>query len=381
MKIAHAAAFLLFVYVLVMNAWVCDDAYITLRTVDNLLDGQGLRWNPIERVQTFTHPLWMMLLAVHVVVLRNAYFATLACSFLCCVAMLLLSARTLRGLSPWRPAFLVLLLIASKAFVDYASSGLENPLSYLLLAALWAPLLRGKPHGATWAVLLASLAFVNRADTVLLAAPAVAVVLWEQRSRPWRELAGRIALGMLPALAWEAFSIFYYGFPFPNSAYAKLATGIPRADLVSQGVWYFVNSLTWDPVTLSIVAVAVVAAVLRGSTGARAAAVAALLYVVYVGSIGGDFMSGRFLAAPYLLACLVWVTLPWSTRVLGATAAAATLLALLSPAGPRCDPGPAMKGSTSTNVASPTSAVGTGRPPRSVATNRAAKPGPTITSR
>ena len=35
----------------VWNAWVCDDAFITLRTVDNLVHNRGLTWNPGERVQ------------------------------------------------------------------------------------------------------------------------------------------------------------------------------------------------------------------------------------------------------------------------------------------------------------------------------------------
>jgi len=33
----------IFVVVLVRTAWVCDDAYITFRTVDNFVHGHGLR--------------------------------------------------------------------------------------------------------------------------------------------------------------------------------------------------------------------------------------------------------------------------------------------------------------------------------------------------
>ena len=49
--------------VAVRVAWLGDDAYITLRTVENWCSGLGLRWNLVDRVQTFTHPLWMLLLA------------------------------------------------------------------------------------------------------------------------------------------------------------------------------------------------------------------------------------------------------------------------------------------------------------------------------
>lgn len=44
-------------------AWHCDDAFITLRVLDNLVRGEGLRWNALERVQVFTSPLHTLLLA------------------------------------------------------------------------------------------------------------------------------------------------------------------------------------------------------------------------------------------------------------------------------------------------------------------------------
>jgi hypothetical protein len=49
---------LLYAVVVVWKAWVCDDAYITFKTVDNFVEGYGLRWNVLERVQVHTHPLW-----------------------------------------------------------------------------------------------------------------------------------------------------------------------------------------------------------------------------------------------------------------------------------------------------------------------------------
>src|ERR1044072_5834284 len=62
----HPAIYLLtgvFFVILFRTAWVSDDAFITFRTVDNLLNGYGLRWNVVERVQSYTHPLWMFAIA------------------------------------------------------------------------------------------------------------------------------------------------------------------------------------------------------------------------------------------------------------------------------------------------------------------------------
>ena len=40
-------------------------------------------------------------------------------------------------------------------------------------------------------------------------------------------------MGFLPLLCWEMFALLYYGFPFPNTAYAKLSHGLPRGELLA----------------------------------------------------------------------------------------------------------------------------------------------------
>src|SRR6185436_15076305 len=76
----------LFSTVLIRTTWLSDDAYITLRTVDNLVSGFGPRWNVAERAQAYTHPLWMFLLAVPYWFTREAYFTPLAVSMLLSLA-------------------------------------------------------------------------------------------------------------------------------------------------------------------------------------------------------------------------------------------------------------------------------------------------------
>ena len=77
-----AALLGLFTILLLRTAWMCDDAYITLRTVDNFVEGYGLRWNVAERVQAFTHPLWLLLLSVPYYFTREGYLTPLAVSVL-----------------------------------------------------------------------------------------------------------------------------------------------------------------------------------------------------------------------------------------------------------------------------------------------------------
>ena len=227
-----------------------DDAFITFRTVDNALHGDGLRWNPAERVQTYTHPLWMLLLLATTAVTGNPYLSSLGLSFAltaCAVVLLVRNARGRIG-----PAVFALSAITwSSAFVDYSTSGLENALSHALLALLLAACAdpTDRPARAARRGMLVALIGTTRLDLLVLAGPlAIGSLMRPRRTLPW------FALGLWPLVAWEVFSVVYYGVPFPNTAYAKLATGIPKPELLHQGFVYLLDSLNRDPVTLLVIA-------------------------------------------------------------------------------------------------------------------------------
>src|SRR5512145_841674 len=70
----------IFIALLVQTSWVEEDAFITLRTSDNFIHGYGLRWNVDERVQTYTNPLWMFLLAGAHAIIENPYITLILLS-------------------------------------------------------------------------------------------------------------------------------------------------------------------------------------------------------------------------------------------------------------------------------------------------------------
>src|SRR5262249_52905616 len=105
-----------------------------------------------------------------------------------------------------------------------------------------------------------------------------------------------------PLAGWICFSIFYYGFPFPNTAYAKLNTGVPRWPLILQGFDYLTQSLGTDGATLATVLLSCVLVMAGRASRALPVVVGILWYLIFVVRIGGDFMSGRFLAAPFFCA-------------------------------------------------------------------------------
>lgn len=293
----------LFVVVLLRTAWLGDDALITLRTVLNATHGYGLTYNLHERVQTFTHPLWLALITAAYLVIGNVFVAAFAVSIATALVVFGLVVRAARSaVQVWIAAGV---LLASRAFVDYSTSGLENPLTALVAVGTLAWAAR-EPRGGRWLTgvwLGVSAAYLTRPDAVLLVLPAA---IWAAlHLRSVRTAAPAVALGLLPAAVWTVFSLIYYGFAFPNTAYAKLAADIHVTERIWQGLIYLLDSLNRDPVTLTAVGVSLLVAAIERSKQmwlGAAGVVATLLYVVW---IGGDFMSGRFLAAPVLVA--VWL--------------------------------------------------------------------------
>jgi arabinofuranosyltransferase len=333
--LAVALAFCLFIVVLIRTAWMCDDAYITLRTVDNLVNGYGLRYNVAERVQTFTHPLWLFVLTPFYFLTREGYYTPLALSLV--ISLFALIVFVMRAAVSLRMAVLgVIILTVSRSFVDYSTSGLENPLSHLLIVAFCAVYLRmdDSPRKLLLLAVSVGLAALNRQDLLLLLLPALLAAVWLHiRSGQVRLArgAGIVALGLLPLIGWLAFSVFYYGFAFPNTAYAKLNTGISQLLLIEQGFAYLGNALREDPITPLVIAAALVAALVSRRPRLLSLAAGIVLYVAYTVWIGGDFMSGRFLAAPLLVAVVILCNLELRRGAYLAAVSLAVLVGLLSP--------------------------------------------------
>jgi arabinofuranosyltransferase len=283
--------------VLFRNAWICDDAYITFRTVDNFASGFGLRWNVADRVQTYTHPLWMCLVTIVHFLTGEFYFSVITLSIVLTLASAALLFFGLKN-GHISVCLAALVLMFSKAFVDYSTSGLENPLSFLLVALFLTVYFSSEKmsqKGLFRLSLLTALCMLNRMDSFLLLLPPL---VYSARGLPIKKAIRTAAMGFIPFFAWELFSLFYYGFLFPNTAYTKLGTGIPMIALLEQGYYYFANSLDWDPITLFVILSGLVGSFIRRDLKESAFALGLALYLLYVWRIGGDFMSGRFLALP-----------------------------------------------------------------------------------
>jgi arabinofuranosyltransferase len=298
---------LLFTFVFVANSWLSDDAYISFRAADNLVNGYGLRWNVDERVQAFTNPLWTLLVAGMYGLTGDMPLSAYGISFLLGVLTLAVACRLLRD--PYKKILLTLLLLTSKAFVDYTSSGLENPLSYFLLALFTVSVLKSENEPISAALLarlylIASLAFLNRPDNLLLCVFPLVFLTYRAFLRFRFRIVGAVLFGLLPIFIWECFSIIYYGFALPNTYYAKVlagTSGLTRWTLAGKGLAYHYNLFAQDPISALLILLSPLT-LIGGSRRLYLPWILCLAgYCAYVISIGGDFMGGRFFSILVLL--------------------------------------------------------------------------------
>lgn len=281
---------------IIRTAWISDDAAITLRTVMNFLHGYGLRFNIDERVQAYTHPLWMFLISALTLIFQNVFTAT----FIASIGLSLLGVWLLLKYSRGGPHTILIIgisIILSKSFIDFSTSGLENPLSNLIILGCFSLGLqliqKDGCKSLTLFFLLNSLAYLTRADLLVLLIPLTLVVIY-QKLVISKNLKLFTFIGFAPVFVWTLFSLYYYGFAFPNTAYAKLGTGIELSERIQQGTKYFLHSFETDPLTLFVILLGIFIG-FNASKITKLIALGIVFYIFYTISIGGDFMEGRFL--------------------------------------------------------------------------------------
>jgi len=314
-----------------------DDAYISFRYAENLAHGQGLVFNPGERVEGYTNLLWVVLLAgLHRLGADTPRAAYLLSLLLGAITIALVSvwparlAPLLQGLAraegkvrPWvdRPGLVVwgaagaLLLGCSHAFAFHAVQGLETTLMAVLVSvALLALNPRSRRPGWVSAAAFV-LAMLTRPEGLLLflvvaAAFALSLENTSRRARFHEFVPCAAALAAYGCfLAWR---VWYYGTLVPNTFFAKRAA---LAADVASGIAYVADWVVGGSGAVVAVACLVIALVL----GCRVVlAWPFLLLGVHAAAVvttGGDFFPlGRFFVplAPLaaVLAALACVLIP-----------------------------------------------------------------------
>jgi hypothetical protein len=211
---------------LIPGARTIDDSYITFRYVGNLLAGNGFVYNPGERVQGTTTPLYTLLLAGLGALSGGpqAPFPELALGVNTLAdagtALLLLWLGKKVG-SPRAGLGAGLVWAVHPYSVTFAIGGLETSLYVLLLVGCAAAFV-ARRRGLT--ALLAGLALLTRPDALILLGPLALDRLARALRKPAPEdrLQAREFAALLPVLAWYIFATLYFGSPVAHSVQAKL---------------------------------------------------------------------------------------------------------------------------------------------------------------
>lgn len=325
--------------------WMSDDGLIVLRTVRNIMAGNGPVFNTGERVETNTSTLWQYLIAagayisgrdLSVVAFGGALFLSVAAIV---IGVMATGALFTRGYDTSRivlPAG-VLIYLALPPARDFFTSGLEWGLSIFYLAVLWALLVWwSRAHGNTHldaSVVDASvicvafwsgLSWLVRPELALYGGMAgIALFMAHRGIAKWSAI---LAVALPIPLGYQIFRMGYYGLLTPHTAVAKSASGSNYASGWTYAADFVGPYVLWLPVGIvSLVGIALVwthrrqGGIRQPATVVAVLVVCSLLHFFYVVRVGGDFMHGRMLLLPLFAFLLPLFVLP--LRIMGSAVA------------------------------------------------------------
>ena len=297
-----AVAFLLHVR---LFHYTVDDAFISFRYARNLAEGEGLVFNPGERVEGYTNFLWTVLLAGGMKLGLDPLPLSRWLGILSGLGLIGASWRFLRRRLPVGSLALLapVPLVASGSVALWSGAGLET-VFFTLLVFTGAAAATG-PERRSWLVPSAffALAALTRPEGALLYAAVAAERLAARRLSLRRALPGFLLFAAAVG-GHEAWRIAYYGDSLPNTFYAKTGGGV---DAIRRGLGYlrrfFLPAGGWvllAPLPLLLIG--------RKRPWERTFGAVLLTQIVYVVIVGGDSLPFfRFLvpAIPFLAALAV----------------------------------------------------------------------------
>lgn len=221
-----------------------DDAGISWRYARHLAEGHGLRWNltgpPVEGYSNF---LWVLMLAGCRTLGLDIQLASKILGVIFSVfslAMLRVLCRRLWGdlLFWWMPVLLTALM---PEWTMWAMSGLEISLfGCLLVGTILA--LSSQRLSTTWLALCLSALVLTRPEGVGIALVVIVARIAVPGERSWRERLRELvipaAVVVVVAAAMVVFRLLYFGYPLPNTVYAKFTASLPSWPQVLRWLWF-----------------------------------------------------------------------------------------------------------------------------------------------
>ena len=275
-----------------------DDDFIVQRYARNLLDGRGLVFDDGARVEGFTCPLWLFVLAGVMAVggVAAAVGPWIGAAAVLASALIALARAPFAGRAPAVAAAFA--IAASAALAHHAALGLGTTLAGFLVLAWYVATERAERVGGSHVLagVFLGLATLLRPETAGFALPWLVLLPRERR------LGALVAFAMWSG-AWLVFRLAYYGEWLPMTYYAKK---LPLADDLGYGFDYLARATldTGFVVLLALAAFARATGRALRAHSATAALVGAGVTTAIVTWAGGDYLPlARFLvpALPVVL--------------------------------------------------------------------------------
>ena len=289
--------FCMIMFGVIILAWNTDDAYHGFVMARNWVEGNGLVYNVGERVNASTMPLQTIMHGILYFLCGDMMFAAMYLGIIesgLAVLLILLFFCD----NKWKIG-ITFFVWFSKGLMTFSTSGLENSLLFLLAVLLMNSLFQAKENYDRRKLLeiafyMGLIAFA-RMDAVLIFVPVSLYVFFLKRNKEI-SFGTCIVIGIIglsPIIVWEVFSLLYYGFLFPNTAYAKLGTGYPIQDYWLRGISYFIATFLTDSVIIIVQVSYIYLALKSKNTLHICIASGIFLYSIFLINVGGDFMVGR----------------------------------------------------------------------------------------
>jgi arabinofuranosyltransferase len=267
--------------------WASDDAYISFRYAENLVNGHGLVFNPGERVEGYTDFLWTLIAALAIYLKADPGQVTILINLASFVGLIYLVERlgTRLKASPTLIGVATLFVAANYTLASFSTACIETMFAAMLMTWALERVDAGRPLLGGFAGIAATLTHPDHG--IFYAALAFVLFVDAQRRRQLVRYLIPFFVLFVPYFIWRW---HYYGDWMPNTFYAKSAD----KTYFKQGIEYLLITVIGSGLWLTLPLVALGGFFTRRSLIGRYSLLVLPIYLGYVAKVGGDFMLGRF---------------------------------------------------------------------------------------
>lgn len=209
------------------NALGADDAFISYRYAQNLMEGNGLVFNPGQRVEGYSNFLYVLMVAPAFLFLGGSsiYFYSSLLNILAIVVTFHLFYNYMMSVAPKQSFLAGLLFCLYPSFWVWTASGMETAVVLLLQIAFIVTVARcstdhGEDRNQRFALILSVLLVLIRADGFIL--PFIAIIYFVIKRQ--YKIAGVFGAVLgLTLICILILRYFYYHDLLPNTVYAKVS--------------------------------------------------------------------------------------------------------------------------------------------------------------